>query len=384
MSWLELLYSDNLSLMKNINKKKFVLLCVFVILSIAVITSALILTTRQNVSNSKAATSGAYFFLETQYNSTSASSFSVDLYVNTASQNVNVVQYSISYDNTAVTLQNIADDNAWVVANANKNTSNTNIANYPNYLSFSLFANPSVSTTVNGTRVKVLTATFNIKQNTDKTITFNFTKNNPEDGILAADGNGTNINNSALNANLSIRTVNTTATPVPTTTAVPTTTIVPTTTAVPTTTIAPTPTPTPVKTTTPVPTTTAVITTPIATSTAVPTTVAVNCVCESTNLCSTSCTFDKLSTVSYASPISCKLEVGTGTQADKNSYCNRSLRVQGDADGNGIVDDTDYFYYVKIVNGGTVPAKVNADFNGDGLVSVTDRIIVVNVLKSKL
>jgi hypothetical protein len=64
----------------------------------------------------------------------------------------------------------------------------------------------------------------------------------------------------------------------------------------------------------------------------------------------------------------------------KNNYCTRYYRTTGDADGNNAVDNLDYFYYVRFVNGGQVPDEINPDFNGDGVVSVSDRKIVVRTL----
>ncbi|QQG44314.1 MAG: beta-galactosidase [Candidatus Roizmanbacteria bacterium] len=52
--------------------------------------------------------------------------------------------------------------------------------------------------------------------------------------------------------------------------------------------------------------------------------------------------------------------------------------IQGDADGNGVVNSVDYFYYVASVNGGHVPSSVNLDFNEDGEVGLFDRAIIIS------
>jgi hypothetical protein len=40
----------------------------------------------------------------------------------------------------------------------------------------------------------------------------------------------------------------------------------------------------------------------------------------------------------------------------------------------------DYFYYVGAVNGGRIPPSVNPDFNGDGEVGTSDRVIIIRSL----
>jgi hypothetical protein len=59
------------------------------------------------------------------------------------------------------------------------------------------------------------------------------------------------------------------------------------------------------------------------------------------------------------------------------------LKSQGDANCDGVVDQTDYFYYVLVVNGGTLPAGVSCDFNGDGEVGVKDRDIILQTLNGQ-
>ncbi|PIV09095.1 hypothetical protein COS31_02000 [Candidatus Roizmanbacteria bacterium CG02_land_8_20_14_3_00_36_15] len=56
------------------------------------------------------------------------------------------------------------------------------------------------------------------------------------------------------------------------------------------------------------------------------------------------------------------------------------LHSKGDADGNGIINTTDYFYYVAAVMGGKIPATVNPDFNDDGEVGASDRAIIIETL----
>lgn len=58
----------------------------------------------------------------------------------------------------------------------------------------------------------------------------------------------------------------------------------------------------------------------------------------------------------------------------------RADRSSGDADGNGIVNMADYYYYVAAANGGSIPTTVNPDVNGDGEVGVADRRIIINAL----
>jgi len=104
-----------------------------------------------------------------------------------------------------------------------------------------------------------------------------------------------------------------------------------------------------------------------------------SCLC-SNNICSNTCTFTKDSTVTYPNNISCNREIilgNTPTPNEKNLYCNNTKRLIGDADMSGNVDNTDYIYYVRAVNGGVIPANIFPDANGDGVVSATDRAIIV-------
>jgi hypothetical protein len=73
----------------------------------------------------------------------------------------------------------------------------------------------------------------------------------------------------------------------------------------------------------------------------------------------------------------------TPSTDNKNSWCQRPKRTQGDVDGNGIINTTDYFYYVAAVNGGKVPTNVNPDVNGDGEVGVSDREIIIRSLTTQ-
>ena len=56
------------------------------------------------------------------------------------------------------------------------------------------------------------------------------------------------------------------------------------------------------------------------------------------------------------------------------------MRTKGDADGNGTINNMDYFYYISAVVGGKIPVTVNPDFDGDGAVSNLDREIVIKTL----
>lgn len=102
-----------------------------------------------------------------------------------------------------------------------------------------------------------------------------------------------------------------------------------------------------------------------------------NCLCQtSNNTCSDVCNFIKLPAFSYNQPIICQREAAivgpTISSSNKNQYCQRPKRTKGDADGSNIVDEVDYLYYLRSVLRVPIPAQVNADFNGDGLVSPSD------------
>ena len=60
-----------------------------------------------------------------------------------------------------------------------------------------------------------------------------------------------------------------------------------------------------------------------------------------------------------------------------------SLKRQGDANCDGKVDMTDYYYLVLALNGGETPPSVNPDFNGDGEIGLSDRSIIVKTLQAK-
>jgi len=106
------------------------------------------------------------------------------------------------------------------------------------------------------------------------------------------------------------------------------------------------------------------------------------CTCDTGDVCNTACTFEKFTDVNYISPLKCYLSPSLfpTPPVDKNSWCQRGLRTKGDADGSGVVNNTDYFYYVAAVNGGQIPVNVNPDFNGDGEVGSIDRTIVTKSL----
>lgn len=103
------------------------------------------------------------------------------------------------------------------------------------------------------------------------------------------------------------------------------------------------------------------------------------CECSSANTCTSICPFTTLTGVTYANPIGCSLASGISetipSAADKNSWCNRTKRTQGDADGNGSIDAIDYTYYLRTVLSGRIPPNVNPDFDGDGRVSPEDLVI---------
>lgn len=126
--------------------------------------------------------------------------------------------------------------------------------------------------------------------------------------------------------------------------------------------------------------------TPTPTSTVPTPTINPACICGTGDLCdATNCTFDKFAApITYANPIKCNLDSSLfptpPTGANKTSWCQRGMRTKGDADGNGIINTTDYFYYVAAVNGGKIPVIANPDFNGDGEVGAADRAIIIKTL----
>ncbi len=150
-------------------------------------------------------------------------------------------------------------------------------------------------------------------------------------------------------------------------------------------------TPTPPKTTaTPIPTATPVplTVTPIPpTATPIPPTATPvpGCLCNTNGVCATVCAFDKFDPpVTYTDPIKCNLSTSLFATApsedNKTSWCQATKRTKGDADGNGVINNADYFYYVAAVNGGKIPVTVNPDFNGDDEVGAADRTIIIKSL----
>jgi hypothetical protein len=63
------------------------------------------------------------------------------------------------------------------------------------------------------------------------------------------------------------------------------------------------------------------------------------------------------------------------TSIQKNGWCNWVMRLKGDADGNGLVNELDYLYYLRAVLRAPLPSSVNPDFNGDGDVTTADLLI---------
>lgn len=127
--------------------------------------------------------------------------------------------------------------------------------------------------------------------------------------------------------------------------------------------------------------------TPTPTVTGGPTpTINPNCTCQAVE-CSSSCIFDKYSLadgINYINPLKCYLTTNVlatiPTDANKTSWCQAGKRTKGDADGNAIINTTDYFYYVAAVNGGKIPVTANPDFNGDGEIGAADRTIIIKSL----
>jgi hypothetical protein len=73
-----------------------------------------------------------------------------------------------------------------------------------------------------------------------------------------------------------------------------------------------------------------------------------------------------------------RASVTPGGSVTPGSDC--SKRPMGDADCNGVVNNIDYLYYVSVVNGGTVPPNVSADFNNDNETGTKDREIIIATL----
>lgn len=108
------------------------------------------------------------------------------------------------------------------------------------------------------------------------------------------------------------------------------------------------------------------------------------CLCvTASNVCSNRCSFNKISTITtYSSLIKCQ-PLGAAkyqtvpTANDKTDWCRRPERTKGDADGNDAVNFLDYFYWLQVTSGGKIPAMINPDFDGDGVVGGTDRAVIV-------
>ncbi|MDO9028774.1 MAG: hypothetical protein Q7U68_07985, partial [Candidatus Roizmanbacteria bacterium] len=110
------------------------------------------------------------------------------------------------------------------------------------------------------------------------------------------------------------------------------------------------------------------------------------CVCGTNGSCTNECFLDKFPVdVNYTTPLKCSLgnelfqSVPTADQ--KTGWCRAYKRPRGDANSDGIVRLLDYFYYVSVQAGSKVPATVNIDFNGDNLISLADRAILIKSLK---
>ncbi len=124
--------------------------------------------------------------------------------------------------------------------------------------------------------------------------------------------------------------------------------------------------------------------TPTVPFTATPTTNP-SCICDQNDTCASSCIFNQ-NNGKTASQIKCARDEALGqppTSAEKESYCRRVNRTIGDADGDTQIGLIDYLYYVRAVNGGAIPPAINPDFNGDGLISASDREIVISTLATQ-
>lgn len=108
-----------------------------------------------------------------------------------------------------------------------------------------------------------------------------------------------------------------------------------------------------------------------------------NCLC-SNDACSSDCSFNKYSNVTYTNPLKCVVTAdifkSSPDAAKKTNWCRRDMRTKGDADGIGGVTDIDYDYYIQVVRGAKIDPSVNPDFNGDGEVGASDRAIIIRTL----
>jgi len=98
--------------------------------------------------------------------------------------------------------------------------------------------------------------------------------------------------------------------------------------------------------------------------------------------CSTICTLEKFSDITYSTPLKCALadSLFSTPQTNKTAWCKAPKRTKGDANGDGVINMLDYFYYVAAASGGKIPLAVNPDFNGDGVVNVSDIAIILKSL----
>lgn len=109
------------------------------------------------------------------------------------------------------------------------------------------------------------------------------------------------------------------------------------------------------------------------------------CVCDTGDVCNPGCTFSLLpAPSSYTSPIKCSLSAtlfdSVPSADNKISWCRATNRTKGDANGDGKIENIDYYYYVAAVNGGKIPVSANPDFNGDGEVGTIDRAMLIKSL----
>lgn len=123
------------------------------------------------------------------------------------------------------------------------------------------------------------------------------------------------------------------------------------------------------------------------------------CICNDNGTCSNKCVFDYYPVLNswfnesgellrreiyYSNPIKCSLSSeyyrSEPEPEDKNSWCNRNKRTKGDADGDRDITSIDYFYYIRALNQGKIPASVNPDFNGDGEINEKDKDVILKEL----
>ncbi len=105
------------------------------------------------------------------------------------------------------------------------------------------------------------------------------------------------------------------------------------------------------------------------------------CICSTGDICDNTCTFEN----KPATPIKCVREIAvvgpTPGVDDKKAYCQRPRRTKGDANGDGLIDQNDYAIYLRASLSAPIASNDNPDFNGDGMVTPADLLILKNSIQ---